>query len=102
MKDLEITASRGPPKKVEDIVHKGIKYSAPWGKMGYIEARDVNTNEFLWDLKVYEVEYLPHLEKDVQETYIISLEIKSEGLEITNERNEKYFVDLETKRIKKI
>jgi hypothetical protein len=102
MKDPEITASRDPPKKVEDIVHKGIKYFAPWGKMGYIEARDVNTNELLWDLKVYDVEYLPALERDVQEVYIISLEIKNEALEIINERNKKYFVDLETKKIKKV
>ncbi|TFG00178.1 MAG: hypothetical protein EU542_08320, partial [Promethearchaeota archaeon] len=97
MKDPRITPSRGPPKKVEDIVHEGVRYSAPLGKMGFIEARDVNTNEFLWDLKVYEVEYLPTLERDIQEVYIVSFELKSEGLEIINERNEKYFVDLKTK-----
>ena len=102
MKEPEITASRGPPKKVKDLVYKGVKYSAPWGKMGYIEARDVNTDEILWDLKVYEVNYLPTLERDVQERYIISLEVKNEGLEIINEGNEKYLVDLKTKNVKKL
>jgi len=102
MKEPEISASRGPPKKCKPLVHKGIEYNAPWGKMGYIEARDKKSKKFLWALKVYNVENIQDLERDVQERYIISLELKKGHLEVVNEGNERFSINLKTKEITKL
>ena len=101
MNGFGIVASRGPPKKVDDLEYKGIKYSAPLEKMGHIEARNIKTGKIIWDLKVYDVEYQPNLETDIQEVYIISLKIKGDDLEVVNEINEKYLVDLKNRRVRK-
>lgn len=94
--------SRPPPKKVEPLIHENVKFLAPWDKMGYIEARDKNTNDLLWDLKVYEVEIDPNIEHDVQEIYIASIKLKSGALEVRTEFNTKYMVNLETKEVRLI
>ncbi|TXT59599.1 MAG: hypothetical protein BAJALOKI2v1_190023 [Promethearchaeota archaeon] len=102
MKNPPITPSRGPPKKVPPLIDNNIKYSAPWGRMGYIEARERNSDKLLWDLKVYDIDYVPGLEKDVQEKYIISLKIEGGYLEVINEADQKFLVNLETKEVKKL
>lgn len=101
MKDIGISASRGPPKKCEPLVHKGIRYEAPWGRMGYIEAYDNKSEVLLWDLKVYSVDYVPELEQDVQARFITSLQIKHGRLHVVAEGNERYVVHLDTKEIRK-
>ncbi|TFF90385.1 MAG: hypothetical protein EU548_03265 [Promethearchaeota archaeon] len=102
MDDPNISPSRGPPQKANPLIHKNIKYSAPWSKIGYIEARDVKTDKKLWELKVYEIEYNPNLERDAQEKYITSLTLNSGMLEVKTEFNEKYLINLKTKEIKKL
>jgi len=101
MKVPGITASRGPPKKVSPIVYENVKISTPLGRMGYIEARDLNKDTLIWDLKVYEIEYIPELERDVQDRFIISLKLENNLLEVINEGKEKFLVNLDTKEIKK-
>ena len=41
----KIEAKRSPPEKVEPVIYEGVKYST--GKMGYIEAWDVEKEEML-------------------------------------------------------
>ncbi|TFG22236.1 MAG: hypothetical protein EU529_11050 [Promethearchaeota archaeon] len=102
MKPPIISPSRGPPKRAQPLIHNNVMYIAPLNKLGYIEARDAKTDELLWDLKIYDVEYDPRLERDVQEIYITSIQSISGGLEVSDECNTKYFVNLKTKKVEKI
>ena len=105
-----INAKRAEPRAVEPFTYRGIKYIAPHFKMknkqvqrgGFIEAWDIKTNKMLWDLKIYETKYDPKLEQDVQDVYITSLKIEHDKLLITNEWNEIYGLNLETKKVERI
>lgn len=94
------SGSRAPPKRADPVSHNNVQYSAPWDKMGYIEARDAKTEELLWDLQVYEVDVDPSLERDAQEIYITFLKITSQGLEVMTEAGTKYLVELKSKKVK--
>lgn len=107
-------AERLAPKKVELVVYNDIKYTSD--KMNYVEAWDAQTGKKFWELKVYDVIYDQvhnvtgrdgqvyrrlKSEKDFQEVWINSLRIEDGKLIVTNERNEEYEVNLETKEINK-
>lgn len=101
-------AKRGAPQDIPPVVHKGVKYLAPhWGDFknrlqngGYIEAWDVNTNRFLWRLRIYTTEYNKNLEGDVQDIFITRMEIKDGMLVIWNEAKDKFIVDLNNMEVK--
>lgn len=105
-----IKAKRAEPRAVESVTYRGVKYIAPHFKMtnkqvqrgGFIEAWDIKTNKMLWDIKIYEAKYDPKLEQDVQDVFITSLKIEHGKLLITNERNEIYALNLETKKVERI
>ena len=93
--------SRVGPQVVAPVVHKNVSYSVGerrqtgnWYQMGYVEARDAGTRDLLWELMVYEVEYEPGKETDVQEIYITSLRIVDGALQVTNEHGDTYRVNL--------
>ncbi len=74
-----------------------------WGKErglgqngGYIAARDAKTREERWILKVYDIEYDPVMEEDVQDVFIetMSRNPKGEVLDITDEKGRRYQVDV--------
>ena len=104
---FSVLSSRVEPKNVEPVVYKGIKFSAPhWGKTenrdqngGYIEAWDIKRNELLWELKVYGIHYVRGLEGDVQDIFITSLKVEEEKLIVTNERDDTFIIDINTKEI---
>jgi len=93
---------------VEPVTHNGIKYIAPHFKItdkqvqrGFIEAWDIKTNNKLWDLQVYETKYTPELEQDVQDIFITVMKIDHGKLIVTNERNDVYAINIETRKIEK-
>lgn len=104
---LERQAKRAAPVDVPPLVHNGVKYAAPHGAVmnrlgqngGVIEARDEKTDTVLWRLKVYEAKRDPNKEQDVQDVFITALEIKDGKLHVTNERGEKFAVDLKEKTV---
>lgn len=65
---------------------------------GYIEARDLKTNEVLWGIQVYETQTDPKLETDVQDVFITALSIDGDTLKVSNERGEIYLVALATRK----
>ncbi len=87
-------AKRSAPPKVDPLIYKGIKYSAPSDLMGCIRADDIKTNSMLWWKQIYIVKYLPKLERDVQFVFINKLEIKNDTLIISNEAGYLYKLDL--------
>jgi hypothetical protein len=96
-------AKRAGPKPVTPVVHQGVKYVAPNinGREGRIEARSEKGGEKLWDVVVYTVKIDPNLEEDVQWVFISRLELRGAKLVVTNDKNEKYVLDLKTRKVEK-
>lgn len=103
-------AKRSAPKEVSTIVYNGVIYSAPpfikkddkFIRGQYVVAKAADTGKMLWDLRVYEVKYREDLESDVQDVFITELKIDKGYLFVTNERGEKFKVDLNTKKVTKL
>ena len=101
-------AKRIPPKKVEPVIHKRIKYTAPNkykqignAQIGYVEAWDLERGEKLWEKNIYYVSIKPIMEADVQWIFITELSIEDGNLVVTNEHDEKYILNLETGKVSK-
>ena len=97
-------AKRGAPAEVKPVVHEGIEYRAPHStidsnKMGVMEAWDKATGKMLWEKKVYTVALDADLEEDVQHVFITKLEIDAGKLIVTNERKDRYSIDLKTQKV---
>ena len=106
----------GKAKEVEPVVYNGVKYTAPHFKYvkkstiwemhdqngGFVEARDGTTDELLWDVIVYETRYDSYEPMDTQDVFITSLTIEDDNLIVTNEKNEKYLVNVNTRNIEKV
>jgi hypothetical protein len=90
------------PPKVAPVVVEATRFEViHWGRKrgfaqngGYIAAIDTASNEELWVLQVYETQYDPELEADVQDVSIASLIAPSAGLlDIEDELGNRYRVD---------
>ena len=94
-------AERIAPAKVAPVIHKGVRYIAPNddGRRAYIEARDVQTNNKLWDLTIFTNRIDPKLEEDVQWVFVTTLNVRDGTLIVTSERGKIYFVDVNTKAV---
>ena len=100
-------AKRGAPAEVLPVTVGNIEYSAPHRngthrKMGLLEARDLKSGKLIWSRQIYAVKYDPDLEGDVQDVFIKSLTAEGNHLIITNERNSKYQLDLNSLEVKVI
>lgn len=102
---------RTGPKPVEPVVKQGIRYEAlVWGRErelgqngGYIVAYDDETDEELWILKIYHIDYDNDMEQDKQDIFITDLSLAWIGnqLKVTNERGDKYGVNLTSREVTK-
>jgi len=98
---------RGAPAEVLPVTVGNIEYSAPhrngtYKQMGFIEARAPKSGELIWSRQIYAVKYDPDLEGDVQDVFIKSITVEGNSLIITNERNSKYQLDLNSLEVKVI
>jgi hypothetical protein len=94
---------REGPDPVEPVVIGGVRYEAVhWGSEigadqngGYIAAVDPVTGNRLWTLKVYDIDYDPARERDVQDVFITKLSAaESAGkLRVTDEDGRNFIVD---------
>ena len=94
-----VRAKRAAPIEVAPIAVGGVCYSAPRDAMGFVVAKDLKSGRELWRVRIYEVRVDPKLERDVQDVFITSLEVKDGILLVTNERGEKYALDLKTHKV---
>jgi len=106
----------GKAKEVEPVIYNGVKYIAPHFKYikkstiwemhkqngGFIEARDETTDKLLWDLIVYKTSYISWKPMDKLDVFITSLKIENDNLVVTNEKNKKYLININTRKIKKV
>ena len=100
-------ARRGAPAEVLPVTVGNIEYSAPHRngthrKMGLLEARDLKSGKLIWSRQIYAVKYDPDMEGDVQDVFIKSINVEGNSLIITNERNSKYQLDLNSLEVKVI
>jgi hypothetical protein len=105
-------AKRDPPKEVRPVSQSGVEYSATYRGFdcgsrsavpetgGYVQARDTS-GRLLWELRVYEVKYDCNIETDVQDIFIKSLKIAGNDLQVVNEKEDKFVVDLSKRRVGK-
>lgn len=104
---LVAEAKRGAPMEVLPVKVGNIEYSGPHRngthkQMGFIEARDLKSGKLIWSRQIYAVKYDPDLEGDVQDVFIKSITVEGNNLIITNERNSKYQLDLNSLKVKVI
>jgi hypothetical protein len=104
---LVAEAKRGAPMEVLPVKVGNIEYSAPHRngthkQMGFIEARDLKSGKLIWSRQIYAVKYDPDLVGDVQDVFIKSITVEGSNLIITNERNSKYQLDLNSLEVKVI
>lgn len=97
-----VSAKRSAPSPVPPVVVGNARYSAPVEAMAFVVATAVDTGKELWRVRIYEVRVDPKLERDVQEVFITSLEVKDGNLIVTNERGEKYALDLKTRKVTRL
>lgn len=93
------SAKRSAPADVAPILMKGVEYTAPHDAMGFVVAKGVSSGKEMWRARIYEIRVDPNLESDVQDVFITSLVVKGDTLLITNERGEKYVLDLKTRKV---
>lgn len=106
---MTMKADRLPPEEVEPVVVGQVKYEViHWGKNhgleqngGYISATNTATKKEIWVLKIYTPEYDSKMEEDVQDVFITSMSKAwfKNKLNIVNEDNEEYQVDLDTREV---
>ncbi len=96
-------AKRTAPKPVAPVVDEGVKYVAQNanGREGRVEAHSERTGEKLWDAVIYTVKIDRNLEADVQWVFITKLAVRNGKLLVTNEKGEKYVLDLKTRKVEK-
>jgi outer membrane protein assembly factor BamB len=101
---------RAAPPKIAPVTIDDVEFATiPFGKArglgqngGYVAARDPATGKELWTLKVYDVNYDPKLEGDVQDVFITGLAKSGSGHEliVTDERGRRYVVDPKTRSVR--
>ena len=103
------SAKRAAPPTVAPVEIGELRFSAiHWGRErnfgqngGYIAAHDRRTGTELWTLKIYNVDYDPELEQDVQDVFIKKLSKTLWGglLKIADEGGRQYRVDPKTQTV---
>ena len=97
-----VLAKRAAPSPVAPVLFKGVQYSAPPEAMGFVVATGISSGKELWRVRIYEVRVDPKLERDVQDVFITALTLKDDTLIVTNERGEKYALDLKTRKVTRL
>jgi hypothetical protein len=96
----DVSAKRLAPEPVKPVTVAGVTYVAPGWPIGIIIAKDASSNRELWRKRIYILPYDRRLERDVQDVFITSLAVRGgNALIITNERGERYILDLSTRKV---
>jgi len=107
-----IAAKRPAPPKIAPIVFDGIRYEQAYGdkdaeseqRTGFLAAFKEDTDDRIWIVKVYDLEIIEHLERDVQEVYFAKMELLPEKrqIQVENERGDQFVVNLDDQAVQPI
>ena len=101
--DAVVQAKRSAPARVGPVTVNGVRYAVPHFRSespgmahsgGYIEAVDEKSGGRLWLKEIYRYAVHGTLEGDVQDVFIVSLEVEGASLKIRDEAGGKYQVPL--------
>jgi hypothetical protein len=92
----EAFAKRAPPEIVAPVQSGDLEFRAPQSEMGFVEAWDIKRDQLDWRRQIYVVRYMVDLERDVQDVFIRSIELKDNALRVRNERQSEYRLDLDS------
>ncbi len=95
-----VFAKRATPAQVAAVRMGEMELRAPTSQLGCVEAWDTKHNELLWRRQIYVVRYTAGLERDVQDVFIRSMEMKDNVLIVTNENQSEYVLNLETLEVR--
>ncbi len=103
-------AKRAAPAEVPDVAADGMRFSAAhWRENavspvngGSVRAYDARSGKFLWEARVYQIAEDADEEADVQQVHIAALALKGKKLEITDERGNRYLLDISTRKVDKL
>lgn len=95
-----VYAKRKAPEKVDPVIQNGTEYRAAKGHMGHVEAWDTKSKQMIWRRQIYVVKYTVGLERDVQDVFIKTIELKGNILIVKNERKSEYELNLESLEVK--
>ena len=101
---LELFGKRVPPKPVTPVIYNRIEYAARGdGKIGWIAATEIASGKQLWTVRVFRIHtHFWKGEEDNQWIFISDLTLDQGALLITDERHNRYRLDVRTKRVKQI
>ena len=92
----EALAKRAPPEIVAPVRSGDIEFRVPHSQLGFVEAWDIKRDQLVWRRQIYVVKYMVDLERDVQDVFIRSIELKDNALRVKNERQSEYRLDLDS------
>ena len=93
---------RSAPEVVAPLRQGEVEFRVPHTQMGCVEAWDIKREQLIWRRQVYVVKYNVSLERDVQDVFIQSVELKSNTLVVKSERKSEYQLDLDSLDVKVI
>lgn len=108
---MTMAAKRRGPPEVEPVRIGALEVRAlHWGRRqglpqngGYIEAWRSNADHPDWRLRVYQISYDEKMEEDVQDVFIESMALNSDGrLLVRDEDGHEYLVNVETRDVQAI
>ena len=108
-----IAISRKAPPAVQPLVFEGVRYEQVMDATtiarddqptGYLAAYDESNDRLLWYAKIYTVEILKDLEKDVQEVYFASMSLDevSRTIHIENEHGDRFLLSIDTRKVQPV
>ena len=92
----EALAKRALPEIVAPARSGDIEFRVPHSQMGFVEAWDIKRDQLVWRRQIYVVKYMVDLERDVQDVFIRSIELKDNALRVKTERQSEYRLDLDS------
>lgn len=105
-------ASRRASPEVPPVAHDGVLYEPLTSRdvpdvdpqTVYVVARDAATRAPLWWVALYRIEFIPHLERDVQMVPIRSLALSADGgrLIAENSRGRRFEVDVASHGVREL
>ena len=97
-------ARRAAPAPVAPVTRGHLQYRATNTPdcPGCVEIWDLARHAEVDAIQVYRPPQAPGLEQDVQWVFVTKLELHGNHLLVTNERGERYRVDLKTKTVKRL
>lgn len=107
----EMSKERAEPPEPGPVTVGSVRYEALlWGKArgleqngGYIEAFDTSSDESLWVLKVYDVDYDIDMEEDKLDVFIEEMDVDDDGhLRILNEKGRRFRVDTSDRSVQEV